>query len=141
MGLTGPTGPAGLDGMSPGWTKKFNSAAITGVVTDVLSEHVTGASNYLVNAKVNSPFANGAKQVQCNLIAVENNTQTVLDTSETLLLGNATTTAKGVIALGSQYTPVGGSSAEVDIILQCSTGGDSRTLTKGSMNIFGAKDQ
>ena len=124
--------------MSPGWTQKFNSAGITATTTDVLSQHVTGAANYLISAKVNSPFANGAKQVSCTLIAVENDVQTALDSSETLLLGNSTTTAKGVIALNSQYTPVGGNAAEVDIILGCATGGDSRTLTKGSMNVFGS---
>lgn len=137
-GAQGATGPPGQDGRATkGWTKQFNSAAITAVTTDVLAQHVSGSTAYMVNAKVNSPFANGNKQISCNLIAVENNVATTIDTSETLLLGSASTTAKGVVALNGQYSPTT-ATAEVDILLGCWTGGDSRTLTKGSLSVIGA---
>lgn len=138
VGPQGPAGPAGRDGTSPGWTQSFTSVGIDSALSDVLSRHVTGAAGYLVNAKVNAPFANGNKQVSCQLVAVENEVASTIDTSETLLIGNHTTTAKGVIALSGEYSPTGGVAAGVDILLQCATGGDDRTLTKGSMNILGA---
>jgi len=99
---------------------------------------VTGAQSYLINAKVNAPFAHGNKQVSCQLVAVENEVVTTIDASETLLIGDRQTTAKGVIALGGEYSPAGGGAVGVDIALQCATGGDERMLTKGSMNVFGA---
>jgi hypothetical protein len=98
---------------------------------------VTGTGAYMVNAKVGAPFGNNAKQVTCKLIAVENNSATTLDSSETLWIGNNTTTAKGVIALGGLYLPNGGAAAGVDIVMQCFTGGDSRTLTRGVLNVVG----
>ncbi|MFN2377263.1 MAG: hypothetical protein ABR538_12050 [Candidatus Binatia bacterium] len=137
-GATGAQGPAGASAKSQGWTKQFNSAAITSVTTDVLAQHVSGSAGYMVNAKVGAPFANGNKQVSCNLIAVENNVATTIDTSETLLLGSSTTTAKGVLALSGQYVPTGGATAGVDILLGCATGGDTRTLTRGSLSVIGA---
>lgn len=136
-GLQGPEGPPGRDGKAPGWIQKFNSAAISSLTTNVLSQQVSGAGGYIVNAKVNAPFANGSKQVTCNLVAVENSVPTTMDSSESLLLGNATTTAKGVIALGGEYQPTGGEAASVNIVLACWTGGDNRTLTKGSMTVLG----
>jgi hypothetical protein len=109
------------------------------VTTDVLSQHVTGVTNYLIDAKVNAPFGNNAKQVTCTLTAVENGVATVIDSSDTLLIGSSTTTAKGVLSLNGRYVPTGGSAVGIDLIMGCATAGDTRILTKGAMNIYGAK--
>lgn len=136
-GRDGERGPQGPPGWSGGWTRTFQTAAISSAKTDVLVRRVTGTTGYMVNAKVGAPFANGAKQVTCNLNAIEDGTETLLDTSETLWLGSSNATAKGVIALNGVYQPTGGASAGVDLVLQCFTGGDTRTLTRGVMNIVG----
>ena len=127
-------GPPGLDGKTLGWTKAFNSASINGVASDVLKHHVTGTPGYMVTAKVGASFGNNAKQVNCRLLVVENDVATVVDDTETMLVGNATTTAKGVIALGGLYLATGGASSGVDVIMQCQTGGDARTLTHKKQN-------
>ncbi len=139
QGPPGAQGPPGRDGVATAWAARIESAPISGVASRVLTLHVTGAESYVVNAKVNAPFARGNKVVVCRVSAVENAVVTVVDTSETLLLGDSTTTAKGVIALGGEYLASGGAAAAVDVLLECWTGGDSRTLTKGSMNVIGAR--
>jgi hypothetical protein len=139
-GIAGPPGsqgPPGHNGVGSGWTSMFNNTKIDGVMTDVLMRNVTGSAHYLVNGKVGSPFANNAKQVTCNLIAVESNVSTTIDNTETMLVGSPSTTAKGTIALGGVYTPTGGAAATVDIVMQCATGGDERQLTRGVLNIVG----
>ena len=134
-GADGAPGLNGRNGVAKGWLKNFGSAAISSTASNVLSQSVSGGNGYVVNAKVNAPFGNSAKMVQCSLVAVEGTTSTVIDGSETHLIGSSTVTARGVIALGGVYKAQGGEAAGVTINLSCSTGGDSRTLTKGAMNI------
>ncbi|HEY2774581.1 MAG TPA: hypothetical protein VGK20_11100 [Candidatus Binatia bacterium] len=149
MGPSGPLGPPGqngkdgtngVDGKAIGWTNTFNNAAISGTLTDVLVKTVTGATSYMVNAKVGTPFANNQKQVNCNLVAVENGAATSIDSSETMLLANATTTAKGVVALGGVFNAASASDS-IDIVMQCQTGGDARQLTRGVLNVVAVANQ
>jgi len=136
-GFNGPQGPQGPAGVANGWYEKFDTSAITSTCGNVLTQTVTGTPAYLVDAKVNSPFANNAKSVACSLTALDNGVTTVIDTSDALLIGNTQTTAKGGISLAGVYT-ASSSSASVTISVSCSTGGDTRTLTNGRMNIVGA---
>jgi hypothetical protein len=62
---------------------------------------------------------------------------TIIDSSDALLIGNTQTTAKGGISLAGVYT-ASSSSANVTISVTCATGGDTRTLTNGRLNIVGA---
>jgi hypothetical protein len=103
-----------------------------------LSQVVSGAAGYVIDAKINAPFANGAKSVICTLTAVENGASTILDSSEELVLGNPNTTAKGGISLAGVYSALGGSASSVTINVSCQTGGDTRTLANGRLNIVGS---
>ena len=141
-GQNGPPGLNGKNGAARGWLKNFGQGTSPGVnissaATTVLSQVVSGTNGYVVNAKVNAPFGNNAKMVQCSLLAIENGVSTTLDGSDTHLIGSSTVTARGVIALGGVYRAQGGDAASVTINVVCSTGGDSRTLNKGMMNITG----
>ena len=136
-GPQGPQGPQGPAGVAKGWYKKFDSSAITSASGNVLTQTVTGTPAYLIDAKVNSPFGNNAKSVACTLTALDSGVTTSIDTSDALLIGNTQTTAKGGISLAGVYT-ASSSSASVTISVSCATGGDTRTLTNGRMNIVGA---
>ena len=137
QGPQGPQGQQGPPGVAKGWHKKFDSSAITSTSTIVLSQVVTGTPAYLIDAKINSPFANNAKSVACTLTAVDNGVTTIIDSSDALLIGNTQTTAKGGISLAGVYN-ASSSSASVTFNVSCATGGDTRTLTNGRMNIVGA---
>jgi hypothetical protein len=140
-GLQGPpglNGTNGKNGTAIGWLKAFSSANITSASSNVLSQSVTGANGYVINAKLNVPFGNGAKSVTCNLSAVEGGISTAIDSTDANLQGSNTFTAKGVIALGGVYTAKGGAAGSITINASCLTGGDTRTLTKGAMNIVAA---
>ena len=134
-GSNGTDGAPGRNGVAKGWIKNFGSAPITSTASNVLSQPVTGANGYVINAKLNAPFGNGAKSVTCNLVAVENGISSTIDSTDALLIGSNTVTAKGVIALGGVYKAVGGAAAGVSINVSCGTGGDTRTLTKGAVNV------
>ena len=136
-GFNGPQGPQGPAGVAKGWYKKFDSSAITSASGNVLTQTVTGTPAYLIDAKVNSPFGNNAKSVACTLTALDSGITTSIDTSDALLIGNTQTTAKGGISLAGVYT-ASSASASVTISVSCATGGDTRTLTNGRMNIVGA---
>ena len=104
----------------------------------MLSQAVTGANSYMIDAKLNAPFAKGSKQISCTLGALENGVFAQIDILDTLLLGSdATNTAKGGIALEGVYTPVGGATAAITISVNCVTAGDTRTLSHGRMSITG----
>jgi hypothetical protein len=100
--------------------------------------NVTGSVAYVLNAKVNVPFGNNAKNVTCSLEAVETGTTTVIDRADHLLIGSNSQTAKGVISLSGVYSALGGRSASVTINVNCATGGDSRTISNGVLNAVGA---
>ena len=136
-GGQGPQGPQGPAGVAKGYYKKFDSTNITSTNSSVLSQVVTGSPAYLIDAKVNSPFANNAKSVSCSLTALDNGVLTTVDTSDALLIGNTQVTAKGGISLAGVYS-ASSSTASVTISVSCTTGGDTRTLTNGRLNIVGA---
>jgi len=127
-GGQGPQGPQGPAGVAKGYYKKFDSTNITSTNTTVLSQVVTGSPVYLIDAKVNS---------SCSLNALDNGVLTTVDTSDALLIGNTQVTAKGGISLAGVYS-ASSSSASVTISVSCTTGGDTRTLTNGRLNIVGA---
>jgi hypothetical protein len=102
----------------------------------VLSQVVSGSNSYIVNAKINAPFANGQKQVSCSLIAAQNGVSTEIDRVDTLLVGNGQVTALGGITLNGVFTPSSPLS-QVTIQVTCATGGDTRTLSNGRMSIIG----
>lgn len=66
---------------------------------------------------------------------MENGVSSTIDSSDAMLIGSNSVTAKGVIALGGVYKAVSGAAASITINVSCSTGGDTRTLTKGAVNI------
>ena len=87
---------------------------------------------------MNSPFGLNAKSVQCSLVAIEGGLSTVIDTSDALVPGgNSNSPAKGGISLAGVYNNLGGAAASVTINVSCSTGGDTRTLANGRLNVVG----
>jgi len=136
QGNNGARGPQGPPGNAFGYHRKFGTADITGTSTTVLSQVVTGSNSYIVDAKLNAPFANGQKQVSCTLVAAEDGVSTELDRLDTLLLGNQQNTARGSFSLNGVFTAAGPLSS-VTITVNCATGGDNRTLSNGRMSIIG----
>ena len=135
QGNGGPQGPQGPPGNAWGWHKKFDTAAVSAGGSTVLSQVVSGTNSYMIDAKLNAPFANGQKQLDCQLVAVEGG-PTTIDRLETLLLGSPQSVAKGGVALAGVYTATGGSGASVTISVVCSAS-DGRTVSHGRMNIMG----
>jgi hypothetical protein len=139
-GPQGPQGPNGKDGAPAkafGWHKKFASASIAGTPTTVLSQVVTGTNAYMVDAKLNAPFAINQTQITCVLAAVEQGVSTEIDRLDTLLIGDTKSTARGGVGLAGVFTAAGGASASVTLNVSCATGGDTRTVSNGRMNIAG----
>ena len=91
----------------------------------------------MVDAKLNASFAKDEKQITCVLVAVENNVSKEIDRLDTLLVGNGSAPSKGAVALTGVFTPARGPSSAVTINVNCTTGGDTRTLSHGRMNIVG----
>jgi len=91
----GKDGKDGNPGKAYGWHKKFTSAPINSTSTGVLSQTVSGTNSYMVDAKLNAPFAKNQSQVTCVLVAVENGVTSEIDRLDTLALG---TTQRGQAA-------------------------------------------
>ena len=70
-------------------------------------------------------------------MAVENSVTITLDSSDTLLLGTTQNMVKHDVSLAGVYNATGGASSNVTFNMNCVTGGDSRNLTNGRMNIVG----
>jgi hypothetical protein len=136
-GDKGDKGQDGAPGKAYGWNKGFTSAAIGSTNTAVLSQVVSGTNSYMVDAKLNASFAKDEKQITCALVAVENNVTSEIDRLETQLVGNGNMAAKGAVALAGVFTAAGGRSSLVTIKVNCTTGGDTRTLSHGRMNVVG----
>ena len=141
LGSDNPTvicnGKDGAPGKTYGWHKRFDSASITSASTAVLSQTVSGTNSYMLDAKLNAPFAKGQTQVTCTLAAVENGVTTQIDRLDTLLLGDPGNVAKGGIALEGVFTPAAGSSSQVTFTVNCATSGDTRTVSHGRVSIVG----
>jgi hypothetical protein len=135
-GNQGGVGPRGPAGNAFGYHRKFTSSVIGGTSTTVLSQVVTGSNGYIVDAKLNIPFAGGQTQVSCALVAVQGGVSAELDRVDTLLLGSAKDIARGVISLNGVFTAAGPAST-VTFNVNCSTGGDSRSVTNGRMSVIG----
>jgi hypothetical protein len=134
-GKDGARGPAGR---ALGWHKRFTSVTIGATATTVLSQTATGSNSYMVDAKLNAPWANSQTQITCVLVAVENAVTTEIDRLDTQLFANGgQSTARGVIALAGGYTAAGGPPSNVTIKVNCWTRGDTRTVTHGRMNVAG----
>ena len=133
----GKDGKDGNPGKAYGWHKKFTSVPINSTSTAVLSQTVSGTNSYMVDAKLNAPFAKNQSQITCVLVAVENGVTGEIDRLDTLLLGDNSNVAKGGVALEGVFTAAGGPSSLVTINVNCTTGGDTRTVSNGRINIVG----
>ena len=136
-GKDGKDGKDGNPGKAYGWHKKFGAAPISSISSPVLSQVVSGTNSYMIDAKLNAPFAKGQSQITCVLVAVENGVTTEIDRLDTLLLGDNTNVAKGGVALEGVFTAAGGPSSVVTINVNCATGGDTRTVSNGRISVVG----
>jgi hypothetical protein len=137
-GAQGPKGDQGPPGFASGWHKHFGSASVSSTPVAVLSQDATGAAGYMVDAKVSASYPNNSKSVSCSLTALDSGTgaTTTLDSSDALLVGGGTSSPSHTISLTGVYK-ASSTSATVTVNVNCGTGGDSRTLTNGRVNIFG----
>ncbi len=140
QGPKGDKGDNGKDGRSSrGWGNADCEKTFLTPSPAVLSARVvSGQDSYQVEAKVRAPWANGQKAIACSLTATENGTTTIVDECETLLVGTAQLVAKGTVELMGNYTPIGGSSANVTVNLVCSAAETKgRVIERCKMGITG----
>lgn len=139
-GAPGNPGGNGKDGKDchahRGWGH-CNHVSITTTPTLVDSVGPTsGSSAYMLDATVKTSWANGNKAVDCQILAIEGATTTVVNFGGLQLNPPKNESHKGVISIMGMYTAIGGEASSVTFRLVC-TAAETKNNAHGCLRANG----